>query len=133
MGQLTVEGIKYDNPQQVPQSQVLFQADSTDLNNPSQTAGQPWQPNVSTIKAIVPGTSYYGWGTESYPKPDPLVLVPPPQANPVMFNQDPPVVGRGQAVSVSGSAGSTGNPSVDVNRKVSGTIPGTNCTIRNPG
>jgi hypothetical protein len=55
-----------------------------------------------------------------------------PQANPIAVNQDPPVPGKGQPIAVVGSSGSTGVPTTDVNRQVSGTVPGTSVTIRNP-
>lgn len=124
--------VQYNNPQQVPQATVLFSSGPTDLNNPNQVAGGVWTPNLSTVTSPAPGPTGLGWGFESYPKPDPLVLVPPPLASPVVFNADPIVLGKGQPVTVSGSAGSTGNPVVDTNRQVSGTIPNTNCTFRNP-
>ncbi len=122
--------VQYNNPQQVPHSQVLFQTGSVDENNPNQIAGQQWAPNLSTVKSPIPGASYYGWGTESYPKPGSFDATPP-QANPVVFNADPVVLGKGQPVTVAGNAGSTGNPTVDMNRRVSGQVPN-GPTFRNP-
>src|ERR1700737_389597 len=56
-----------------------------------------------------------------------------PQANPIAVNQDPPVLGRGKPITVTGASGSTGDPTRDVNRVVTGQVPGTNVVFNSRG
>jgi hypothetical protein len=87
-----------------------------------------WQPGATPTQDPATG----GWGFIAEPQPG--TFTPgEPLSNPVAFNQDPTVLGKGQPVSVTGAKGSTGNPATDLTRTVSGTVAGTNCTIRNPG
>ena len=135
MGQLQIPGttIRYSNPKQVDQT-----------SNLDPTTGQTWAPGNQPYTFTVPSTpptfkvgsvpltlgTQATTSTGSNPQPgsyDPT----PPQANPIAVNQDPPVLGKGQPVTVSGPTGSTGT-AADLTRRVSGTIPGTSCTFRNP-
>lgn len=85
-----------------------------------------WQPGATPTQDPATG----GWGFLAEPQPG--TFVPgEPLSNPIAFNQDPPVVGKGQPISVGGASGSTGNPSVDVNRQVSGQVPN-GPVFRNP-
>jgi hypothetical protein len=121
MGRLNVpnSSVIYDNPKQQDQSTLTFPPGFVTPAYPPNIngtlAGQVWQPN----------------GPTTFPQPGTFDTTPP-QANPIAVNQDPPVPGKGQPVAVQGSASSTGVPTTDLNRRVSGTVPGTNCTFRNP-
>jgi hypothetical protein len=58
------------------------------------------------------------------------------QANPIQFSspgQGNAAPNAGQPISVTGGAGSTANPAVDVGRKVAGQVPGTNVVVNLPG
>jgi len=56
-----------------------------------------------------------------------------PQANPIAVNQDPPVLGKGKPITVTGASGSTANPAIDVNRVVLGQVPGTSVVFNSRG
>ena len=47
-------------------------------------------------------------------------------------NAPPLAPGANQVLAVAGGSQSTGNPTTDINRKVSGQIPGTSIAISNP-
>jgi hypothetical protein len=51
----------------------------------------------------------------------------------IPFNQPTVAPNAGKPVTVSGGAGSTGNPAVDVNRIVSGQVPGTSVVFNSRG
>ncbi|SRR5260370_26882261 len=123
MGRIILPGssVVYDNPKQVDQSTLI-----------DPQTGKTW-----TIQPIDPlgRTSIRGQAltTPGPFSPQPGSFDPtPPQANPVVINQDPPVPGKGLPISVSGASGSTGNPAIDLTRKVVGTVAGTSVTISNP-
>jgi hypothetical protein len=63
-----------------------------------------------------------GYGICAVPQPGSFDATPP-QANPIAVNQDPPVLGKGQPITQTGATGSTGNPTVDLTRQVSGQVP----------
>ena len=125
--------VVYSNPKQIDQT-----------SNLDATTGQPWsngnQPYTFTVPSTpatfkvgsVPLTLGTQATTTTGSNPQPGTFDPtPPQASPIVTNADPPVPGRGQPITVSGSTGSTGT-GADLTRKVSGTIPGTSCVFRNP-
>ena len=130
MGQFQVRGTsaQYSNPNQVDQNSKLF-ADCGDaaaiaagLRLHAATgvrAETPW-----SVKTLPGGTTVWG-GAMSYPVllfPQPgTFYTTSPKANPVVFNQDPPVVGKGQPIVVQGSAGSTAT---------AGPVPGTSVVFR---
>jgi hypothetical protein len=125
--------VVYSNPKQIDQT-----------SNLDPTTGATWTPGNQPYSFTVPSsppTFKVGFtpltpGTQATTttgsNPQPGTFDPtPPKANPVVVNQDPPVPGKGQPVSVQGSSGSTGVPTTDVNRQVSGQVPG-GPVFRNP-
>lgn len=136
MGKISVGGIVYDNPKQVDQTTIVF-PECGDLASPQvpqidPKTGVPVGPSTRTGKTWQPvpvasGTnSTYGRPLEfpgpACPQPGSYDATPP-KAPPLAINQDPPVAGKGQAITVSGVAGSTGNPAVDLVRRVVGQVP----------
>jgi len=126
MGQLQIPGtsIQYSNPKQVDQT-----------TNISPLTGKVWKPSGTdsfnfTYPNGVTGIGIGGVSTGSQgtginngdPQPGTFDATPP-KAPPSAINQDPPVAGKGRPVSVSGGTASTGNPVVDLNRKVVGQVP----------
>jgi hypothetical protein len=82
-------------------------------------------PNKNGLSAI----------THNFSSPDVLSTV---GSAPTTSNVNNPGLGVvppnvGQPISVSGAAGSTGNPSVDISRKVAGQVPGTSVVVNLPG
>jgi hypothetical protein len=125
MGKLNVGGIVYDNPKQVAQSSVVFpdcgDAGQYPPNFPSRT-GKVWQ--REPIQTGVPGLFPVSTDFPGPASPQPGTFeATPPQAPPLAINQDPPVAGKGKPISVSGTSGSTGNPTTDLVRKVVGQVP----------
>jgi len=78
-----------------------------------------WQPGATPTQD--PATK--GWGFIAEPQPGTFdSSFTNPQASPIAINQDPPVAGKGQPISVTGATGSTGVPTTDLNRKVVGQV-----------
>jgi hypothetical protein len=126
MGQLTIPGtsVTYSNPLQKDQA-----------TNISPLTGKVWKPSGTdsfsfTYPNGVTGIGIGGVSTGSQgtginsgdPQPGSYDATPP-QAPPLAINQDPPVAGKGKPISVSGTSGSTGNPTTDLVRKVVGQVP----------
>jgi hypothetical protein len=125
--------VVYSNPKQIDQT-----------TNIDPLTGKVWKPSgTDSYNFTYPnGVTGIGIGNVSTGSagvginlgdPQPGTFDPtPPKANPVIVNADPPVPGKGQPITVQGATGSTGVPTTDVNRQVSGTVPNSSVTIRNP-
>jgi hypothetical protein len=106
MGKLNVQGIVYDNPKQTDQS-----------SNFDPTTGRPWsngnQDYTFTVPSSPPtfkvGNTPLTPGSQSVtsamgnPQPGSFDATPA-KANPVVFNQDPVVAGKGQPITVTKDA-----------------------------
>jgi hypothetical protein len=120
------------------------------LSPSGSSAGSGWGTWIKGGTNSMTGTFAWMWQPTSPPPPQnpydrttpgrsPSVSVDTPGgafANPVQFSS--PGVGNaapnaGAPLTVSGGSGSTGNPIVDVNRVVSGQVPGTSVVFNSRG
>jgi len=121
MGKLNIGAIVYDNPRQVDQTTVIDPRTGRTWQA-APVGYRPGDPISPQALALFQNGRGVSWASPDTPQPgsfDPT----PTTANPVLMNVDPPVAGKGKPISVSGGTASTGNPVVDLNRKVVGQVP----------